>query len=139
MLCLGHPFRRDACWWALTSERPNRQHCDPHGNKNKKSSLLPSSRIATVSHPFLGQLSTSASPQLAPPRPCCCARASPPAFLSPHCHSPLATEFFKPTRRGPRQLLRRGVLHHAQRLVCRPPPSPLHLSTACRLSQFPTK
>jgi hypothetical protein len=61
------------------------------------------------------------------------------AFLCPHRHLPLTAEFFEPTQRGSRRLLRRNVLHRAQPLTCRHPPSPLHLSAACWQSQFPTR
>ena len=53
MLWLGSPFCPDTRWWASTLERPNRQHCHPHGNKNKKSPLAPSSGIAVVSPSIL--------------------------------------------------------------------------------------
>jgi len=101
MLWLGSPFCPDTLWWASTLERPNRQHCHPHGNKNKKSPLAPSSRIAVVSPSIL-------QPSLHARIAAACSTATvlpPPAFLSPHCHSPLAAEFYKPTRRGPQWLL----------------------------------
>ena len=101
MLWLGSLFRPDARWWASTLERPNRQHCHPHENKNKKSPLAPSSRIAVVSPSIL-------EPSLHARIAAACSTATvlpPPAFLSPHCHLPLAAEFYKPTRRGPQWLL----------------------------------
>ena len=101
MLWLGSPFCPDTRWWASTLERPNRQHCHPHGNKNKKSPLAPSSRIAVVSPSIL-------EPSLHARIAAACSTATvlpPPAFLSPHCHSPLTAEFYRPTRRGPQWLL----------------------------------
>ena len=143
MLWLGSLFRPDARWWASTLERPNRQHCHPHGNKNKKSPLAPSSRIAVVSPSILepslhariaAACSTATALPRTPasPRPQCSdmlhrARAPPPAFLS---HYSL-----------PSSLSRRGVVHSdcsgaaffttRQLLACCHPPSPLQPSAAC--------
>jgi len=139
MLWLGSPFCPDTRWWASTLERPNRQHCHPHGNKNKKSPLAPSSRIAVVSPSIL-------EPSLHARIAAACSTATvlpPPAFLSPHCHSPLAAEFYKPTRRGPQWLLDCSSVTlfttpsrlHAAIL----PPSPLHPSAIYWLPQFPTR
>jgi hypothetical protein len=68
------PFRLDVCCWASTPERPNRQHCHPYGNKNKKSPLSPSSRIAAMSPSILeptlhARIAVACSIATALPRP----------------------------------------------------------------------
>jgi len=76
MLSVGRPFHPDARWWVSTPERPNRQHCHPHRNKNKKSLLAPSSRIAAVSQSILEPTLCAASSRLAPSRSRCRARSA---------------------------------------------------------------
>jgi hypothetical protein len=140
MLWVGRPF----CLLVGGPRRPN----GPTGNtairteiklKNRHHILLESPLFPVHSR------ANSTRPHhrgFAPPRPratamkaaCCTALSVAACFPISPPPLPLTTEFFEPTRRGPRRMLPRGVLHHAQPLACHHPASPLHPNIACWLS-----
>jgi hypothetical protein len=104
---VGRPFRPDAYWWALTPERPNRQHYHLHRNKNHlllERPLFP--------HLFLNKLSAPVSSRLAPSRPCRRARNAASCCTAPECHRLLSCVPTATHHSPPSSSSQHGMVHN---------------------------